>query len=111
QEICGETVKYSLQSAFFCDILRMLQKNTYAVFSDGAASGKPDGLREQTYGRSKPNGGKKHECYFNETAFRSRCTLRTPDKKMEPENGSVHLHREKWYLHHRPAEICRNGRR
>ena len=34
------------------------------------------------YGRTKPNGGKKHECYFNETAFRSRCTLRTPDKKI-----------------------------
>ena len=32
----------------------------------------------------KPIGGKKHERYFNEAAFRSRCSLWTSDKKMEP---------------------------
>ena len=32
----------------------------------------------------KPNGGKTHERYFNETIIRSRCTLWTPNKKMEP---------------------------
>ena len=47
---------------------------------------KTGGLREEikTYGRLKPNGGKKHERYFNETAFGSRCSLWTSDKKMEP---------------------------
>ena len=35
-------------------------------------------------GSKEPNGGKKHERYFNETAFRSRCSLWTSDKKMEP---------------------------
>ena len=41
----------------------------------------------------------------------SRRTFRPPDKKMEPQNGSVHLHREKWYLHHRSSEVRRQGRR
>ena len=27
---------------------------------------------------------KRHERYFNETAFRGRCSFRTSDKKMEP---------------------------
>ena len=31
--------KNSLQCIFICDILRMLQKNTYADFSDGAKTG------------------------------------------------------------------------
>ena len=35
-------------------------------------------------GSKKPNGGKKHERYFNEATFRSRCSLWTSDKKMEP---------------------------
>ena len=34
-------------------------------------------------GSKKPNGGKKHERYFNEATFRSRCSFRTSDKKME----------------------------
>ena len=40
--------------------------------------------KKKTYGSLKPNGGKKHERYFNEAAFRSRCSLWTSDKKMEP---------------------------
>ncbi|CDB85278.1 unknown [Coprococcus comes CAG:19] len=35
-------------------------------------------------GVHKTNGGKKHERYFNETTFRSRCSFWTSDKKMEP---------------------------
>ena len=64
----------------------MLQKNTYADFPDGAETGYTGRSQGRKHTEDqKPNGGKKHECYFNETAFRSRCTLRTPDKKMEPE--------------------------
>ena len=37
---------------------------------------------------------------FNETASGSRRTFWTPDKKMEPQDGSIHLHGEKWYLHY-----------
>ena len=32
----------------------------------------------------KPNGGKRHERYFNEAASGSRSAFRTSDKKMEP---------------------------
>lgn len=39
---------------------------------------------ETGYMEVKPNGGKKHERYFNETVIRSRCSFRTSDKKMEP---------------------------
>src|SRR5699024_7921939 len=38
-------VKNSLQTRFFCDILRMSQKTTYAHFSEGANPGDPGGLR------------------------------------------------------------------
>ena len=31
-------------------------------------------------------------------------TLWSPDQKMEPENGSIHLYRTERHLHHRPAE-------
>ena len=41
-------------------------------------------LQSEAYGREKPNGGKKNECYFNETVTGSRCSFRTSDKKMEP---------------------------
>ena len=46
-------VKNSLQTRFFCDILRMLQKNTYVHFSEGANPGDPGGLREQTIRKNK----------------------------------------------------------
>lgn len=48
----------------------------------------------------KPNGGKKHECYFNEAAFGSRSAFRTSDKEMEPEDGSLHLYRAERDLYH-----------
>ena len=31
---------------------------------------------------------------------RGRCSFRTPDKKMEPQDGGIHLYRKKWYLYH-----------
>jgi len=37
--------------------------------------------------------------YFNETIIGSRCSLRSPDQKMEPENGRIHFHREERYIH------------
>ena len=37
----------------------------------------------KAYGRKKPNGGKKHERYFNEAVIGSRCSFWTSDKKME----------------------------
>ena len=46
-------MKNSLQSHIFCDILRMLQKNTYADFPDGAKTGSPDGLREENMRKIK----------------------------------------------------------
>ena len=99
-------MKNFLQLTFFCDILRMLQKNTYADFSDGAQAGNTGRSQERKHTEDqKPNGGKKHECYFNETAFRSRCSLWTSDKKMEPENGSVHLIQREMVF---TSSTCRN---
>ena len=47
----------------------------------------------EVYGRKKPKKWRKeHERYFNETIIRSRCSLWTSDKKMEPQNVSVHFH-------------------
>ena len=45
--------KNFLQCPIIYDILRMLQKNTYADFSDGAESGMPDGLRERNMRKIK----------------------------------------------------------
>ena len=50
---------------------------------------------KKTYAEEKPKRRKKNERNFNETVTGSRCTFRTPDKKMEPENGSLYLYREK----------------
>ena len=47
---------------------------------------------------------------FNETVIGSRCSFWTSDKKMESEDGSVHLHREKRHLYHRPAEDSKEDR-
>ena len=52
----------------------------------------PEEVRDAD-GSKKPNGGNKHERYFYEAAVRGWCSFRTSDQKMEPENGSVHLHR------------------
>ena len=43
----------SLHARIFCDILRMLQKNTYADFSDGANPEVPDGLRKENIRKIK----------------------------------------------------------
>ena len=47
-----------------------------------------DRTEKDLRGRIQPKRRKKHERYFNETAFGSRCSFRTSDKKMEPQNGS-----------------------
>ena len=45
----------------------------------------PHGWAKEVYGRKKPkNGGKRNERDLNETIIRSRCSLWTSDKKMEP---------------------------
>ena len=45
--------KNFLQCPIIYDILRMLQKNTYVRFSEGANPGKPGGLREETIRKNK----------------------------------------------------------
>lgn len=66
-----------------------------------------DWCRESGFPRKyQPGGGKTKEVFsngsrINEAASGGRCSLRSPDKKMEPEDGTVHLHGEKRYLHHR----------
>ncbi len=42
----------------------------------------------------KPNGGKTHEHHFNETASGSRCPFWASNKKVEPQDGPLYLHRE-----------------
>ena len=42
------------------------------------------GFATKENGEDKPIGGNKNERYFNETVIRSRCSLWTSDKKMEP---------------------------
>lgn len=45
----AQRLKNSLQRLFFCAILRMLQKNTYADFSDGAKAGIPGRFQERKH--------------------------------------------------------------
>lgn len=58
------------------------QVNTYirklSVLRDAGVAAKTG------YMEAKPNGGRKHERYFNETVIRGRCSFRTSDEKMEP---------------------------
>lgn len=58
------------------------QVNTYTrrlpVLRDAGVAAKAG------YMEAKPNGGRRHERYFNETVIRGRCSFRTSDEKMEP---------------------------
>ena len=75
----------SLAFAGFCAIILQSQKITHLFIRDGAKAWQQAGFKDlHICGSKKPNGGKKHERYFNEATFRSRCSLWTSDKKMEP---------------------------
>ena len=56
---------------YIIDLQKTVKKieEAYAFLKEVAAEGKPGG---------------RYVSNFNETAFRSRCTLWSPDKKMEP---------------------------
>ena len=77
-------VCYTTEVASHAHLLCMQKYTRSEIPADGAlrceagSPGKRTGRKKLT---KKEN---KHERYFNETAFRSRCSLRTPNKKMEP---------------------------
>ena len=60
--------------------------------------------------RGNPKERKCYGSYHHEAASRSRRPLRTPDEKMEPQDGRVYLHGKKRHLHHRPSEDGQKGR-
>lgn len=77
-------VCYTTKVASHAHLLRVQKYTRSEIPADGAlrceagSPGKRTGRKKLT---KKEN---KHERYFNETAFRSRRTFRTSDKKMEP---------------------------
>ena len=77
-------VCYTTEVASHAHLLCMQKYTRSEIPADGAlrceagSPGKRTGRKKLT---KKEN---KHERYFNETAFRSRRTFRTSDKKMEP---------------------------
>ena len=80
----------ALQMQGFCAIMKKSQKSRICLSERVpklTARGCKDilaGFKDlHICGSKKPNGGKNHERYFNEATFRSRCSLRTSDKKME----------------------------
>ena len=69
----------------FCAIILKSQKSRICLSEMvPKLRNKPVSRTYNICGSKKPNGGKKHERYFNEATFRSRCSLWTSDKKMEP---------------------------
>ena len=91
-----------MHSERLCDII-LRSIRTDIDFARGAGQKNRSALAENDLPGGKQNqkyGGKKHERNFNETAFGSRCPFRTSDKKIEPQNGGIHLHGKKRDLYY-----------
>ena len=82
-----------LHYAVRCDKINRIEKTRGLIFFIGATEGLSGGQLAKDFGgfekemkssEEKPYGGKKNECYFNETVTGGRCSFRTSDKKMEP---------------------------
>ena len=79
-ETNGKTLAFK---GFLCYNTAVYAKNTQRGFLGWCP--KEVSRREEALRKKKTkNGGLKNERNFNETVTRSRCTLWTSDKKMEP---------------------------
>lgn len=82
--ILYQIMEKALHLQGFCAIMKKSQKSRICL-SERVPELKIQ-LVSRTYTHAEvknQDGGKKHERYFNEATIRSRCSLRTSDKKME----------------------------
>lgn len=82
------------------DVVYLLTVLIHTLADSNFGALRRSGLKMMQCGGKKTEGGNTSCSYFNEAIARSRCSFRSPNTSLEPENGSLHLHRKKWDLHY-----------
>ena len=70
---------------------------------------RPVAKESKTYGRKKPNGGDNMSVISMKQLLEAGVHFGHQTRRWNPKMAPYIYTERNWYLHHRPAEICRNG--